>query len=206
MSADPLLHDWTKRGAILSEDGLYRYALQREVERELRPLCRDCADSPTFGWCMNQPRMICNPTWFLVFCMLNPSTADEVDDDNTIAKCCGFAQRMGFGGIAVVNLFAYRATKVRVLYKRIDDAFDAVGPSNDAWTAAAFAYAARTSGFVVPAWGKPNPRIRARVAHVRRLIDEAAVAARCLGTNKDGSPGHPLMLSYDRDLVPWETR
>ncbi|MRU25063.1 DUF1643 domain-containing protein, partial [Xylella fastidiosa subsp. multiplex] len=32
-------------------------------------------------------------------------------DDRTIRRCVGFAHAAGFGSIAVVNLFAFRATK-----------------------------------------------------------------------------------------------
>lgn len=70
------------RGAVLSEDGLYRYRLWR-----------------TWG---PQP-----PALFL---MLNPSTADADVDDQTIRKCIGFARREGCGGLLVWNLYAFRAT------------------------------------------------------------------------------------------------
>jgi hypothetical protein len=44
----------------------------------------------------------------LVFVMLNPSTADASKDDATIRRCIGFAKQLKFGGIKVVNLFAFR--------------------------------------------------------------------------------------------------
>ncbi len=47
---------------------------------------------------------------FVVWVMLNPSTADHVHDDPTIRRCMGFARAWGYGGIAVVNLYAWRAT------------------------------------------------------------------------------------------------
>ena len=42
-------------------------------------------------------------------CGINPSTADERDNDPTIRKDIGFASRSGFGGILKVNVCAYRA-------------------------------------------------------------------------------------------------
>ena len=54
------------------------------------------------------------------FVMLNPSTADERDDDPTIRKCIGFAKRWGCGGIKVVNLYAFRATNPRDCFAAAD--------------------------------------------------------------------------------------
>jgi hypothetical protein len=41
---------------------------------------------------------------------LNPSTADENQDDPTITRCINFAKSWGYGGVCVTNLFAYCAT------------------------------------------------------------------------------------------------
>ena len=71
-----------RKSAIISEDGKYRYRLDRFWSGEHA----------------------------LVFVMLNPSTADANIDDPTIRRCMGFARREGAGGIIVVNLFALRAT------------------------------------------------------------------------------------------------
>ena len=74
------------KGAVISDCKRYRYRLWRI-------------------WNGSQSR--------LVFVMLNPSTADGEQDDPTIRKCVGFAERLGYGGIEVVNLFAWRATDPR---------------------------------------------------------------------------------------------
>jgi len=42
---------------------------------------------------------------YLLWIMLNPSTADALKDDATIRKCMGFAKRMGYECIVVVNLY-----------------------------------------------------------------------------------------------------
>ena len=52
--------------------------------------------------------------------MLNPSTADHLQDDPTIRRCIGFAQELGYGSLIIGNLFAYRATYPRDLLKAED--------------------------------------------------------------------------------------
>jgi len=81
------------KGAILSDDGLYRYKLNRE-------------------WAPSLQKMV----WI----MLNPSTADAEVDDPTIRRCMGFAKREGCGGIEVINLYALRATNPKELRTHSD--------------------------------------------------------------------------------------
>ena len=70
-----------KTGAELSQCKNYRYALWRRW-----------SEAPA-----------------VLFVMLNPSTADESQDDATIRRCIAFAQQWGHGGIIVANLFALRS-------------------------------------------------------------------------------------------------
>src|ERR1700680_4473196 len=66
----------------------------------------------------------------IVFIGLNPSTADEHVDDNTIRRLKSFAKQWGFGSMVMLNLFAYRATNPKILTKLPD----AAGcPENDRW-------------------------------------------------------------------------
>jgi hypothetical protein len=53
-----------------------------------------------------------------MFIGLNPSTADETNNDPTIRRCIGFAQTWGYGAVCVTNLFAYRATQLNKLTLR----------------------------------------------------------------------------------------
>lgn len=46
----------------------------------------------------------------ITFIGLNPSTADETEDDPTIRRCIAYAKKWEFGGINMLNLFAFRAT------------------------------------------------------------------------------------------------
>ncbi|MFE2772275.1 DUF1643 domain-containing protein [Microbacterium resistens] len=127
----------------------------------------------------------------VVFIMLNPSIADASVDDPTIRRCISFAKREGFGGIIVVNLYAFRATDPQAMFAAVDP----VGPDND--RIIANAVAGRT---VIAAWSSyAHP---ARVAQVLALLPGTA-SLRCLGVTKGGHPRHPLYVRGDAPLIPW---
>lgn len=156
-----------KRSAVISECGAFRYLLAR-------------------NWTDQRESV-------LLFVMLNPSTADSDIDDPTIRKCIGFAQRLGYGGIEVVNLYAYRATDPKALKV----AGYPVGPDNDRYTMAAI----RGATNVVLAWGA-NARGMIMPDIVLRMVRGAGVTPLALRRLADGVPEHPLMLPYTCTLQP----
>lgn len=169
-----------RRGAVLSECGRYRYRLTRSwlLERDRLPL-------------------------LLPFVMLNPSTADAEKDDPTIRKCVGFARRLGFEGIAVYNLYAYRATKPVDLWL---GPYDIVGPDNDRRLRNLFLWASGMAQM-----GKPVPVIAAWGTHarddrVREVLKMPGALSRLhvLGLSKHGAPRHPLYLRSDSQLTPFQ--
>ena len=155
-------------GADLSDDGLYRYRLWRK-------------------WA---------PGARMVFCMLNPSTADAHQDDPTIRRCIGFAKEHGCGALDVVNLFALRSTDPAALF----DHPDPIGPANDD----AIAAAAKGAAVVVVAWGAEGG-LRHRDQEVLDLLDRFAEAPPvCLGRTKAGFPRHPLYVAKATPLSDYE--
>lgn len=135
----------------------------------------------------------------LLWVMLNPSKADAEKDDPTIRKCIGFTGRLGYERLRVVNLFAWRATNPNDLA----DPVDPVGPENERHLARSITYADR----VIVAWGAHQiPGFRqqkiGQVARVLEIMGHRRLE--CLGTSKDGSPRHPLMLPYATQLKRWE--
>ena len=154
-----------KTGATLSDCNTYRYQLWR-VWDESRPL--------------------------LAFIMLNPSTASHNNDDPTIRRCMRFAATSGYGGIQVMNLFAYRATDPAELPS--DER--AIGPDNDSYLQALRA----TNRDVVLAWGTKG-------AHLKRNEQVAAMFpnAYCLDRTKDGHPKHPLYIRADAKLIRFQS-
>ena len=96
-----------KRGAYLSEDGVYRYVLWRswwdEDRRATKPMQRR-----------------------LLWIGLNPSTADAYTEDPSVRKMMHFSDKFGYDGMNLINLFAFRAT----LPKTMKKADFPVGPNN----------------------------------------------------------------------------
>jgi hypothetical protein len=126
----------------------------------------------------------------VVFVGLNPSTADELQDDPTVRRCVGFTRKWNFGGLILVNLFAYRSTDPVGLL----EADDPVGPGNDKYILAS----ARAAKCVVLAWGTKGCLLD-RDQHVLSLLP----GAHCLGVTKDGHPRHPLYLAGNTGVRPF---
>lgn len=131
--------------------------------------------------------------------MINPSTADAVEDDHTIRKLKGFAARFGWEKLLVGNLFAYRSKDVRDL-KRV---WNPVGEENDEHLRDMM----REAGHVVVAWGpltKQPAGLRGRFRKIVEMAIEERKALFSIGpTAGDGHPKHPLMLPYTLTLEPW---
>lgn len=125
-----------------------------------------------------------------LFIMLNPSTADAELDDPTIRRCISFAKREGCTELTVVNLFALRSTNPEYLLT----AQDPVGPDNDQYIKEQVEK--HQNGLIIAAWGS-HKSISKRVSQVIPLLNNAY----CLGTNKDGTPKHPLYLASLTPLI-----
>lgn len=156
--------------AVISDCGKFRYRLYRK-------------------WDCGSP---------LLFVMLNPSTAEADVDDPTIRRCIRFAQAHAYGGVEVVNLFAYRATDPKDLRR----AGYPVGPENDQH----IAEAVRDSAAVCVAWGASAAGLE-RPGIVLQQLRALGVNRRlfCLRITRGGYPQHPLMLPSSCSLMPYST-
>lgn len=76
--ADFCLSRGVQRRALLSSCGKYRYRLLRQ-------------------WSAGA---------YVLWIMLNPSTADAYQDDRTVGRVCEFSRRWGYGGALIGNLYA----------------------------------------------------------------------------------------------------
>lgn len=163
--------------AVLSPDGMYRYHLERDT-----------------GLLAPTNNLV---TWI----MLNPSTADATADDPTIRRVIGFSAGWGFGRLAVVNLFAYRATQPGDLWDAAEAGIDPVGEHNDQWTQGAAAEA----DMVLCAWGSHGDRTP-RTKAVMGMLADMQVVPHCLGVTKSGQPRHPLYLPKNAAVMTYYDR
>lgn len=131
----------------------------------------------------------------LVIVMLNPSKANAVILDPTVRRCISFAKANGFGGIMVLNLYAWRATDPKELPRTVIS----IGIDNDE------EIRKHVIGRVVlVAWGAPKTKAaERRGVRVAGIIHKRAKRVVCLGTTKAGHPRHPLYVRGSQELIAW---
>lgn len=172
-----------------SMDRKYRYTLWRFWAAEVETTWFR-STWPEDG---TQPVKISEPSKFLMVIGLNPSTADETKNDPTIRRCIAFAQRWGFGGLCMTNLFAYRATDPRDMRR----CQHPVGDENDYWLQKISS--SPNAGMVLAAWGNHGGH-QNRSSHMLELVSEVA-DVHCLRVTGKGHPEHPLYIPTE--TMPW---
>lgn len=154
----PTLFPELDNGAIFSECGKYRFVLWRKWDAA-RPM--------------------------LMFIGLNPSTANQIRDDNTITKVKKIAYNCHYGGVYMLNLFAYVTPYPKELRQNAEEQ-----RINDQYL---IEYSQKSERIVF-AWGRFK-EAQERAEKVMAQFPNAAA----LGTNQDGSPCHPL-FQKDRSV------
>ncbi len=168
------------RTAVFSKDCKYRYYLTRTWDPKRSPV---------------------------IFMMCNPSKATAEEDDPTICRCKEYARKWGYGGLIVVNLFAFRSPDPKTL--RTAD--DPVGPENkESWDKAI--HEARQDAVSREGPGYESPIICGWGVHGGYMNrDKAALGwlgrqpARllALGVTEKKFPRHPLRLRKDAKRTPY---
>lgn len=174
----------SESGAMFSDDMKYRYRLWR------------C-------WAPDLPRAC--------FILLNPSTADEISNDSTVERQLRRVERWAyqnslfgtdcstrFGALEIVNLCAWRSTDPRALYE-VDEP---VGDDNGDAIHTACETALESDGLVICGWGAHGAKMYSGKYSLQQILLESLgnMPLNALNLNSDGTPQHPLYLSYD--LLP----
>lgn len=159
--------------ALFSVDRVYRYLLTRVIDpANARPL---------------------------VIAGLNPSVANETDDDPTITREIDFAQLWGCGLLYKVNAYGWVETNPKLMFaEKRKNSRDIVGPDNDAHIRRAVEMCKAANGIFLVAWGKNIEPYRQLV--LAEIIGDLAM---CIKTNLDGTPTHPLYQPKTSVPVPW---
>lgn len=133
----------------------------------------------------------------IVFIGVNPSTADEEKDDQTIKKLITFSKNWGYGGFTILNLYPYitpHKENLPIYFKK--EVFEKYQEKNMAF----LKEHKETEIDVVFMWGKLHRKFYTdHVWRIKRWFPKAL----CFGKNQDGSPIHPLFLPYTTNLIPF---
>jgi hypothetical protein len=153
------------KGAHFSPCREYRYALWRKWDNRL-PL--------------------------IMFIGLNPSTANENDDDPTIRRVVDFAKRWAYGGVYMMNCFPLVSTKparLKEFYNSDEHSMQDI--ENMRW----LLNISKRCNDIIFAWGnfkEAKERGQALACYFKN--------ARALQINKNGTPKHPLYVPGD--IIP----
>lgn len=159
------LFDTIESGANFSECRQYRYTLWRVWDTAL-------------------PKVL--------FIGLNPSTANEDTNDPTIQSVIRIAKHNGYGGIYMMNCWAYIATDPKLLKHN---------PASNAWNDNMLTVIKRGCKDVVFAWGAF--KIVKQLGRDKEL-EEMFQRALAIGITADGSPMHPLFKKGTSKLEPFQ--
>jgi hypothetical protein len=137
----------------------------------------------------------------VAFILLNPSTADESENDPTITRCIDFAKRWGFSGLVLGNIFALCSTDPDALYEAKDPIGHSPSGENDRWLDQIVREA---EGCVVLGWGMHGTYMaRGEAVAARLRAEHPGITLKAFLRTKGGQPGHPLYIPASMELQEW---
>ena len=163
--------DYINTGATFSPCKKYRYTLVREWS--------SLSDKPGY----------------VLFIMLNPSTADETILDPTVRRCLGYAIDWGYKKLHVVNIFALRSTDPKQLYSSIDP----VGVDNDK----CICTEVEGADLVIAAWGTHGSFMDRGNTILKMTTPLSDI--HYLKKTKNNIPNHPLYLKGNLLPKKWDS-
>lgn len=142
------------------------------------------------------PRLFDAKPGMVNFIMLNPSTADQFQDDPTIRRCMGYAADWGYSQLCVTNIFAFRATDPKVMRSQVDP----VGPENDA----VISIIANLADIIITAWGSHGEHNGRSAEVIHQLKRNCGDRLHYLKKTNAGEPSHPLYLPRVLMPIKWQ--
>jgi len=130
----------------------------------------------------------------VLFVGLNPSTANELEDDPTVGRLASFAERWTYGGFYLCNVFG----QVTAYPEELSS-----GRALHAANQPAILMANKLTVASVLMWGDGIQKVkngRSIAEHVKNLVAPSF----CFGLTQKGNPKHPLYLPRDTELIECE--
>ena len=158
--------------AIISKCQKYRYRLDRKI--------------------------VSGPKKVMAFFGINPSTADENIDDNTLKRLRAIAAESGASALIVGNVFAYRTANVKEL-KAVDNP---IGSHNAKYLKEII----READVLVPFWGSKNKlpaKLRPYLAELLDVLAKTNKPIMALGLTATKDPRHTQGVKSGTPLTPW---
>ena len=122
----------------------------------------------------------------VLFVCFNPSDAGVCNDDHTVTRCIKFAEKAGYGGFYIVNLFGLVSPEPAGVFA----AANPIGnPDNDNYIHKAASHCTN----VIVAWGEDGSHL-GRDKEILRLLKTHFPHIYCLGKTVGGQPRHPSRL------------
>ena len=153
-----------RSGSTFSKDKKYRYELHRI-------------------WDQNAPTVL--------FILLNPSSADDTENDLTTTRCINFAKEMNYGGIYIANLYAYISTNP----DELKNVADPVGSENKKY----IEELVKKVKTVVYGYGPKTLDSNPEPEWLKELVNEPF----CFKKTKEGYPWHPRSIEKTCTFVPF---
>ena len=120
----------------------------------------------------------------ILYIMLNPSLADDKNDDPTIRRLISFTKKYNYGGFLVGNIFTTIAPNPKeidkskgISVKNFEKLLKLINKVDQ----------------IVYAWGDNIEE--------PQLLKELVLNPKCFGKNLNGSPKHPLYLPSETKLI-----
>ena len=120
----------------------------------------------------------------ILYIMLNPSLADDKDDDPTIRRLINFTKKFNYGGFLVGNIF----TTITPNPKELDKS---KGMSDKNFEE--LIKLINKVDQIVYAWGSSIEE--------PQLLKKLVLNPKCFGKNLNGTPKHPLYLPSQTKLI-----
>lgn len=131
----------------------------------------------------------------LLYIMLNPSKATEVQNDPTIERCERRARALEYGGFRAVNIFALRETDPHKMRRHSAPE----GPEN----AAILLTSCDWADTILAAWGVHGEHLD-QGPKTHQLLVAQGYHLHHFGLTKDGHPRHPLYVPYAQQPERWD--